>query len=97
MLKSRLPLVRSFSFFLSFSSVSRAYRKSNFDPHPEDRPLIVQFCGHDPALLLASAKFVEKDCDAIDLNLVRWEKMERYISPGSRKRARGGGGDPAAE
>eukprot|EP00752_Nemacystus_decipiens_P007003 g6281.t1 len=50
-------------------AVSRTYRKSNFDPHPEDRPLIVQFCGHDPALLLASAKFVEKDCDAIDLNL----------------------------
>lgn len=49
----------------------RAYRKANFDPHPEDRPLIVQFCGHDPALLLASAKFVEKDCDAVDLNLVR--------------------------
>ncbi|CAN0502520.1 unnamed protein product, partial [Scytosiphon promiscuus] len=46
-----------------------SYRKSNFDPHPEDRPLIVQFCGHDPALLLASAKFVEKDCDAVDLNL----------------------------
>eukprot|EP00904_Undaria_pinnatifida_P005991 jgi/Undpi1/2521/HiC_scaffold_13.g05900.m1 len=50
-------------------AVSSAYRKSNFDPHPEDRPLIVQFCGHDPALLLASAKFVEKDCDAVDLNL----------------------------
>ncbi|CAM9963401.1 unnamed protein product [Ectocarpus sp. 6 AP-2014] len=50
-------------------AVSSAYRKSNFDPHPEDRPLIVQFCGHDPVLLLASAKFVEKECDAIDLNL----------------------------
>ncbi|CAM9930215.1 unnamed protein product [Ascophyllum nodosum] len=48
---------------------SSHYRNSNFDPHPEDRPLFVQFCGHDPALLLASAKYVEKDCDAVDLNL----------------------------
>lgn len=49
---------------------SSHYRETNFDPHPEDRPLIVQFCGHDPALLLASAKYVEKNCDAVDLNLV---------------------------
>lgn len=67
------------SLFLLSSSFCRAdarsYRKSNFDPHPEDRPLIVQFCGHDPALLLASARFVEKECDAIDLNLVRCDEM----------------------
>lgn len=67
-------------FFPDLLFADRTYRKSNFDPHPEDRPLIVQFCGHDPALLLASAKFVEKDCDAIDLNLVRWENMERKKS-----------------
>lgn len=67
------------STFLSNSSTSDGilirsssshYRETNFDPHPEDRPLFVQFCGHDPALLLASAKYVEKDCDAVDLNLV---------------------------
>ncbi|KAH9942972.1 Dus-domain-containing protein [Amylocystis lapponica] len=36
---------------------------------PADRPLIVQFCGHDPAALLASARVVEAHCDAVDVNL----------------------------
>lgn len=33
-----------------------------------DRPLTVQFCGHDPQLILKAAKLVENDCDAVDLN-----------------------------
>ena len=36
---------------------------------PEDRPLIVQFAGHDPDQLLKAAKYVEHMCDAVDLNL----------------------------
>lgn len=36
---------------------------------------MVQFCGHDPEILLASAKFVENDCDAIDLNLVSVKRV----------------------
>ncbi|CAM9596880.1 unnamed protein product [Choristocarpus tenellus] len=51
-------------------ATSSTYRESNFDPHPEDRPLIVQFCGNDPETLLAAAKFVEGSCDAVDINLV---------------------------
>lgn len=70
----RFPLDVSTLLSNSSTSLIRTssshYRETNFDPHPEDRPLIVQFCGHDPALLLASAKYVEKDCDAVDLNLV---------------------------
>lgn len=34
-----------------------------------DRPLIVQFCANDPEKLLASAKQIEHQCDAIDINL----------------------------
>ena len=29
----------------------------------------MQFCGNDPATLLAAAKLVEDRCDAVDLNL----------------------------
>nr|XP_026494914.1 tRNA-dihydrouridine(16/17) synthase [NAD(P)(+)]-like isoform X1 [Vanessa tameamea] len=45
------------------------YRKENFTSCPEDRPLIVQFCGNNPEIMATAAKFVEKDCDAIDINL----------------------------
>jgi tRNA-dihydrouridine synthase 1 len=45
------------------------YRKLEFSTCPEDRPLVVQFCGNDPDVLLKAARFVENDCDAVDLNL----------------------------
>ncbi|XP_045782971.1 tRNA-dihydrouridine(16/17) synthase [NAD(P)(+)]-like isoform X1 [Maniola jurtina] len=45
------------------------YRKENFTTCSEDRPLIVQFCGNNPETMAAAAKYVEKDCDAIDINL----------------------------
>ena len=45
------------------------YRRDNFDPHAADRPLVAQFCGDDPATLLAAARHVQGRCDAVDLNL----------------------------
>ena len=44
------------------------YRKRMFTPCQADRPLIVQFAANDPDFLLQAVKYVEKDCDAIDLN-----------------------------
>jgi tRNA-dihydrouridine synthase len=46
-----------------------SYRRANFDTCYGDRPLIVQFCGHDPEKLLASALYVQDHCDAVDINL----------------------------
>ncbi|KNC78611.1 hypothetical protein SARC_08970, partial [Sphaeroforma arctica JP610] len=45
------------------------YRAKNFTTNAADRPLVVQFCAHDPHTLLSAAKYVENDCDAVDLNL----------------------------
>jgi len=47
---------------------SDTYRRDNFDEHHTDRPLIVQFCGDDPATLLSAARYVETRCDGVDLN-----------------------------
>ena len=44
------------------------YRIENFDDHPADRPLVAQFCGDDPATLLAAARLIQDRCDAVDLN-----------------------------
>lgn len=56
--------------FNAYSFVhSKDLRKSLFDTCPEDRPLVVQFAGHDPQLMLQAAKMVEDKCDAVDINL----------------------------
>lgn len=49
---------------------SSTYRQEIMESMPaEDRPLIVQFAGHEPATLLQAARYVEHMCDAVDLNL----------------------------
>lgn len=55
--------------------IRKPYRSQQFNTElgeeggPMDRPLIVQFCANNPQKLLDAAKFVERHCDAIDLNL----------------------------
>jgi tRNA-dihydrouridine synthase len=44
------------------------YMASNFDPHPQDRPLVVQLCGNDASTLLAAAKLLQPRCDAVEIN-----------------------------
>lgn len=48
---------------------SPKYRAEHFQVCPEDRPLIAQFCGDNPQTILAAAKLIEHQVDAIDLNL----------------------------
>ncbi|XP_075159478.1 dihydrouridine synthase 1 [Haematobia irritans] len=45
------------------------YRKDALQTCPEDRPLIIQFCGNDPKVLLNAAMLAQDHCDAIDINL----------------------------
>jgi tRNA-dihydrouridine synthase 1 len=45
------------------------YRKDHFQTNNADRPLVVQFCANNPGTLLKAARFVEDQCDAVDLNL----------------------------
>ena len=47
---------------------SEAYRLDNFDACSQERPLVTQFCGDDPATLLSAASLAQGECDAIDLN-----------------------------
>ena len=48
-----------------------AYRRRKLQTCVDDRPLIVQLQGNDPATVAAAAALVERTCpcDAIDLNL----------------------------
>ncbi|XP_018322803.1 tRNA-dihydrouridine(16/17) synthase [NAD(P)(+)]-like [Agrilus planipennis] len=45
------------------------YRKENLMSNDEDKPLIVQFCGNDPKVMLEAALLAEEHCIAIDINL----------------------------
>ena len=46
-----------------------AYREELFQTCAADRPLVAHFSGNDPATLLAAARLVEDQVDAVDLNL----------------------------
>eukprot|EP01132_Coremiostelium_polycephalum_P010307 gene10307-12648_t len=61
----------------------KTYRKDNFSTCPQDRPLVVQFCGNEPEWVVKAAKFVENQCDAIDLNLGCPQQIARRGNYGS--------------
>ena len=78
---SELPfrlLVREFGAQLCYTPMLHSrllveqpgYLEANFSTCAQDRPLIAQLCGNDPALVLAAAQRLEgRGVDAIDLNL----------------------------
>lgn len=45
------------------------YRTEALQSCPEDRPLLLQFCGNDPKILLEAALLAQDHCDGIDINL----------------------------
>jgi tRNA-dihydrouridine synthase 1 len=48
---------------------SEGYMATNFTSSSTDRPVIAQFCGNDPDILLRAARMVEDAVDAVDINL----------------------------
>lgn len=56
-------------FHSRLSVQDKKYLKRMFNTCKEDRPLIIQFCGNDPEILLKACKLVEDRCDAVDINL----------------------------
>ena len=50
-------------------TTTKNYKKDHFTTCPQDRPLVAQFCGNDPATMVKAAKMVEDEVDAIDINL----------------------------
>jgi tRNA-dihydrouridine synthase 1 len=46
-----------------------AYRAAELRSAPGDAPLVLHFCGNDPATLLAAARLAAPHCVAVDLNL----------------------------
>jgi len=70
------PMLHSKTF-----ATNKSYRNKYFTTCPQDRPLVVQFCSNDPQYLLKAAKYVEKTCDAVDINFgcpQRIAKSGRY-------------------
>ncbi|KAN0031751.1 hypothetical protein ACTFIV_005618 [Dictyostelium citrinum] len=61
----------------------KTYRRDYWSTCPEDRPLVVQFCGNEPEWVVKAAKYVEDHCDAVDLNLGCPQQIARRGNYGS--------------
>jgi tRNA-dihydrouridine synthase 1 len=57
------PMINSKVF-----SICKTYRKENFNTSPADEPLIAQFCGDDAEMMVASAKYIQNQVSAVDIN-----------------------------
>jgi tRNA-dihydrouridine synthase len=69
-------LVRTYGVHLAYTpmlnskvfSISKTYRYENFDTAEGDSPLIAQFAGDDHRLLIESAKYIQDQVSAVDIN-----------------------------
>ena len=57
------PMINSKVF-----AICKTYRKENFNTAPGDDPLIAQFCGDNPELLIESARYIQHQVSALDIN-----------------------------
>jgi tRNA-dihydrouridine synthase 1 len=56
-------------FHAKLFATQEKYRKEQLSTHPDDSPLVVQFCANEPEWFVKAAKLVEDQCVAVDLNL----------------------------
>lgn len=59
------PMIHS----VMFTTSSKYQENALKDICQYEQPCFIQFCGHDPEILLQASKIVEKKCPAIDINL----------------------------
>lgn len=59
----------------------RRYRKEALQSCAEDRPLLIQFCGNDPKILLEAGLLAQDHCDGIDINLGCPQQIGVYFFP----------------
>jgi len=57
------PMIHSACFLKN-----NRYREEVFQTCKEDRPVVAQFCGNDPEILLAATSLVQHQVDAVDIN-----------------------------
>ena len=62
------PMIHARMFVNNEQGYQRKFWNAKEGTPDEDRPLIVQFAGGDPSILVRAAKLVEHQCDAIDIN-----------------------------
>jgi len=62
------PMIHARMFVNNEQGYQRKFWNAQEGTPDEDRPLIVQFAGGDPSILVRAAKLVEHQCDAIDIN-----------------------------
>jgi tRNA-dihydrouridine synthase 1 len=67
--KYQADLVYTQMYNSNTALISEAYREEMVHTCSGDRPLIAQIAGHDPQVMLQTAKYLEPICDAIDINL----------------------------
>jgi tRNA-dihydrouridine synthase len=63
-----MPMIHAWMFVNNEQGYRNNFWKRGVENDAYDRPLIIQFAGSDPTMLVKAAKIVQGPCDKIDIN-----------------------------